>query len=402
MLFWEMIRVALQSIRTNFFRAILTMLGIIIGVAAVITMVALGTGAQGAINKQLESLGGNVLSVRSGWMAHRGVSSSDNKLSIGDANAIRNDMPSAGQVVPETSGRIQVKLGNQNRNINIIGTTSNFADVYKFDLRYGRIFSAAEEASKKRVVVLGGSLPGLLDIDGTMLIGERLIIKGTSYEIVGIFEEKGSVGFSNSDDDAWIPLSTAQYRLTGNDDLDAIGIQLPADVLMETAIIEAERIMRREHKIRPGAKNNFVLSDRKQFLNMQQEAAEIFSYLLAGIAGISLIVGGIGIMNIMLVTVTERTREIGVRKALGATQNSIMLQFLIEAMVLCIVGGLGGIALGATASNLLASIAGWSTPLSFQAIALAFFFSAGIGLIFGLLPARKAARLDPIVALRYE
>jgi len=402
MLFWEMIRVALQSIRANFFRAILTMLGIIIGVAAVITMVALGTGAQGAVNKQLESLGGNVLSVRSGWMAHRGVSSSDNKLSIGDANAIRNDMPSAGQVVPETSGRIQVKLGNQNRNINIIGTTSNFADVYKFDLRYGRIFSAAEEASKKRVVVLGGSLPGMLDIDGTMLIGERLIIKGTSYEIVGIFEEKGSVGFSNSDDDAWIPLSTAQYRLTGNDDLDAIGIQLPADVLMETAIIEAERIMRREHKIRPGAKNDFVLSDRKEFLNMQQEAAEIFSYLLAGIAGISLIVGGIGIMNIMLVTVTERTREIGVRKALGATQNSIMLQFLIEAMVLCIVGGLGGIALGATASNLLASIAGWSTPLSFQAIALAFFFSAGIGLIFGMLPARKAARLDPIAALRYE
>lgn len=402
MLFWEMIMVALQSIRANFFRAILTMLGIIIGVAAVITMVALGAGAQGAVNKQLESLGGNVLSVRTGWMSHRGVSSSDNKLNIGDANAIRNDMPSAAAVVPETSGRSQVKLGNQNRNINIIGTTSNFADVYKFDLRYGRLFSAAEEASKKRVVVLGGSVPGLLDIDGTMLIGERLMIKGTSYEIVGIFEEKGSIGFSNSDENAWIPLSTAQYRLTGNDDLDAIGIQLPAGISMDTAIIEAERVMRREHQIRPGAKNDFVLSDRKQFLNMQQEAAEIFSYLLAGIAGISLIVGGIGIMNIMLVTVTERTREIGVRKALGATQNSIMLQFLIEAMTLCIVGGIGGIALGATASNLLASIAGWSTPLSFQAIALAFFFSAGIGLIFGMLPARKAARLDPIAALRYE
>jgi putative ABC transport system permease protein len=402
MLFWEMIMVALQSIRANFFRAILTMLGIIIGVAAVITMVALGAGAQGAVNKQLESLGGNVLSVRTGWMSHRGVSSSDNKLNISDANAIRNDMPSAAAVVPETSGRSQVKLGNQNRNINIIGTTSNFADVYKFDLRYGRLFSAAEEASKKRVVVLGGSVPGLLDIDGTMLIGERLMIKGTSYEIVGIFEEKGSIGFSNSDENAWIPLSTAQYRLTGNDDLDAIGIQLPADISMDTAIIEAERVMRREHQIRPGAKNDFVLSDRKQFLNMQQEAAEIFSYLLAGIAGISLIVGGIGIMNIMLVTVTERTREIGVRKALGATQNSIMLQFLIEAMTLCIVGGIGGIALGATASNLLASIAGWSTPLSFQAIALAFFFSAGIGLIFGMLPARKAARLDPIAALRYE
>ncbi|MEC9374952.1 MAG: ABC transporter permease [Pseudomonadota bacterium] len=401
MLFWEMIRVALQSIRANFFRAILTMLGIIIGVAAVITMVALGTGAQTEVNKQISSLGANILNIRTGWGSHRGVSA-DNKLTIDDLEAIKRDMPSAIAVVPETSGRIQVKLGNQNRNINIIGTTPNFADVQKFELTYGRIFSAAEEAAKKRVIVLGGGVPSLLETDPTMLIGQDLIIKGTSFKILGVLKEKGSFGFTNSDNNAWIPLSTAQYRLTGSEDLDSIGVQLQPGISMENGTMEAERIMRREHQIMPGQKNNFVISDPKLFLTIQQESTQIFSYLLAGIAGISLIVGGIGIMNIMLVTVTERTREIGIRKALGATRNSIMLQFLIEAMALCIVGGIGGIALGTTASNLLASIAGWSTSISLQAIALAFFFSAAIGLIFGMLPARKASLLDPIAALRFE
>ena len=402
MLFWEMIRVALQSIQANFFRAILTMLGIIIGVAAVITMVALGTGAQRAINDQLDSLGGNILSVRTGSFMHRGVSSADKSLSIDDARAIERDVAAATEVVPETSGRIQIKLGNQNRNLQIVGTTPNYADVNNFELMYGRMFTKAEDTAKKRVIVLGGEVPALLDTDPTMLIGQKLLVKGTSFEIIGIFEPKGSVGFSNTDENAWVPLRTAQYRLTGSDDINAIGVKIDPDIPMEVAIIDVERIMRREHKIIPGAKNDFSLSDRKMFLNMQQEAAEIFSYLLAGIAGISLIVGGIGIMNIMLVTVTERTREIGIRKALGATKVNILLQFLIEAMVLCIVGGLLGIALGASAASLLASLAGWSTPLSASAVLIAFCFSAGVGLIFGLLPARKAANLDPIAALRYE
>jgi putative ABC transport system permease protein len=401
MLFWEMIMVALQSIRANFFRAILTMLGIIIGVAAVISMVALGTGAQQAINSQLDSLGGNILSVSTGWGMHRGVSS-DLQLNIDDARAIERDVSSATAVVPETKGRIQIKLGNQNRNINIVGTTPNFADVNSYELLYGRMFTASENEAKKRVVVLGGGLPGVLETDPTMLIGLNLLIKGTAYKIIGIFEEKGSVGFSNTDKNAWVPLNTAQYRLTGSDKVDSIGVQISPDVPMDIAIIDVERIMRREHQIIPGAKNDFMLGDRKQFLNMQQEAAEIFSYLLAGIAGISLIVGGIGIMNIMLVTVTERTREIGIRKALGATKMNILLQFLIEAMSLTIVGGLIGIALGATAATLLASLAGWSTPLSVSAVVIAFGFSAGVGLLFGLLPARKAANLDPIEALRFE
>jgi putative ABC transport system permease protein len=402
MLFWEMIRVAMQSIRANFFRAILTMLGIIIGVAAVITMVALGTGAQRAVNEQLENLGGNILSIRSGSFMHRGVSGTDRKLSIDDAKAIEKDVAVVTEVVPETSGRIQVKLGNQNRNIEIVGTTPNYSDVNGYELMYGRMFSEAENEAKKRVIVLGGEVPALFETDPTMLIGETLLVKGTSFEIIGVFEPKGSVGFFNTDEYAWVPLKTAQYRLTGSEDITTIGVQIDPDIPMDIAIIDVERVMRREHQIIPGAKNDFSINDRKQFLSMQQEAAEIFSYLLAGIAGISLIVGGIGIMNIMLVTVTERTREIGIRKALGATKTNILLQFLIEAMTLCIAGGILGIALGATAASLLASILGWSTPLSIAAVGIAFGFSAGIGLIFGLLPARKAASLDPIAALRYE
>jgi putative ABC transport system permease protein len=401
MLLWEMVLVALQSIRANFFRAILTMLGIIIGVAAVITMVALGAGAQQAINDQLDSLGGNILSVSVGWGFHRGVSS-DRQLTVDDANAIRQDVKAATAVVPETSGRIPVKFGNQNRTVEIVGTSANFASVNSYQLLYGRMFTESENESKARVIVLGGELPSVLEADATMLLGQSLLVKGTAYKIIGIFEEKGSVGFSNTDSNAWVPLNTAHYRLTGSDTLDKIGVQISPDVPMDVAIIDVERVMRREHQIRPGGDNDFMLGDRKQFLNMQADAAEIFSYLLAGIAGISLVVGGIGIMNIMLVTVTERTREIGIRKALGATRTNILLQFLVEAMSLCIAGGLVGIALGASAATLLASFAGWSTPLSPSAIGIAFGFSAGIGLIFGMLPARKAASLDPIAALRYE
>ena len=402
MLLWEMIIVALQSIRANFFRATLTMLGIIIGVAAVISMVAIGTGAQQAVNEQLDNLGGNVLSVRTGNWMRRGVASTEERLTISDADAIAADVPAAIAVVPETSGRIQVKFGNQNQNLNIVGTTPNFGDVNGFELLYGRVFTDAEIAGKDRVIILGGAVPGMLEIDPTLLIGKDIIIKGTSFEIIGIFEEKGTSGWQNTDEHAWVPISTAQSRLTGNNNINAINVQIDPNVALDIAIIDIERVMRREHQIIPGGKNDFVISDRKQFLNMQQEAAEIFSYLLAGIAGISLIVGGIGIMNIMLVTVTERTREIGIRKALGATRLNILLQFLIEAMALCIAGGLLGIALGSTAAITIASAAGWSTPLSASAVLIAFGFSAGVGLIFGLLPARKAAGLDPIEALRYE
>ncbi len=402
MMFVEMLRVAAQSIRENFFRAFLTMLGIIIGVAAVITMVALGTGAQRAINQQLDSLGSNVLSVRTSQWVHRGVARTEEKLTASDVEALKRDVPSVIAIVPELTVRKQVKLGNQNRSLKIVGTTPEFADVHRYEMLYGRMISAADVGSKRRVALLGGAVPAEFEKDPTELIEQSLLIQGTSYEIIGIFEEKGSVMFDNQDKNVWIPISTAQYRVAGTDNLGTIGVQIAPGVDVGQAIIDVERVLRREHQIIPGARNDFDLSDRKQFLEMQQEATKIFSYLLAGIAGISLIVGGIGIMNIMLVTVTERTREIGIRKAMGATRTNIMVQFLIEAMSLCIAGGAIGIILGGTASTLLANLAGWQTPVSAMAVAIAFVFSAGVGLFFGIWPASKAARLDPIAALRYE
>ncbi len=402
MMFFEMLRVAGQSIRANFFRAFLTMLGIIIGVAAVITMVALGTGAQRAISEQLDSLGGNILSVRAGQGFHRGVSVQTEKLTADDVAALKRDVPSVTAIVPELSVRKQVKLGNQNRSLNIVGTTPEFADVNGFEMLYGRMITHGDVGAKRRVALLGGAVPADFEIDPTQLIGQRLLIQGTSYEIIGIFEEKGSMMFDDQDKNVWIPISTAQYRVAGTDNLGKISVQIAPGIDIGQAIIEVERVLRREHKIIPGARNDFNLGDRKQFLQMQQEATKIFSYLLAGIAGISLIVGGIGIMNIMLVTVTERTREIGIRKAMGATRANIMVQFLIEAMSLCIAGGIIGIILGGTASTLLANLAGWQTPVSVTAVTIAFVFSVGVGLFFGIWPASKAARLDPIAALRYE
>ncbi len=402
MMFVEMLRVAAQSIRANFFRAFLTMLGIIIGVAAVITMVALGTGAQRAINEQLDSLGSNVLSVGTSQWLHRGVARQEDKLTASDVEALKRDVPSVTAIVPELTVRKQVKLGNQNRSLKIVGTTPEFADVHRFEMLYGRMISHGDVGAKRRVALLGGAVAGEFEKDPTQLIGQSLLIQGTSYEIIGIFEEKGSVMFDNQDKNVWIPISTAQYRVAGTDNLGKISVQIAPGIDVGQAIIEVERVLRREHQIIPGARNDFNLGDRKQFLQMQQEATKIFSYLLAGIAGISLIVGGIGIMNIMLVTVTERTREIGIRKAMGATRANIMVQFLIEAMSLCIAGGTIGIILGGIASTLLASLAGWQTPVSVTAVTIAFVFSAGVGLFFGIWPASKAARLDPIAALRYE
>jgi putative ABC transport system permease protein len=217
-----------------------------------------------------------------------------------------------------------------------------------------------------------------------------------------VLEAKGSGGWRNPDDDLWIPLSTAQFRVTGNEYLETISVQVADSSSIELAMLQIERILRREHKIQPGADNDFAIINRKQFVESRQEATEVFTYLLAGIAGVSLVVGGIGIMNIMLVTVTERTREIGIRKALGATRGNILLQFLVESTTLCLFGGLLGLVLGSATASLLAKFAGWQTVVTVESAAAAFGFSAFVGILFGIWPARRAAQLDPIDALRHE
>ena len=397
----EILRVALTSIRGNLFRAALTMLGVIIGVAAVITMLALGTGAQRAVEQQLEALGANVITVTT-WMRFAQGIAREQALTTDDAEALRIGARNVSAVAPEQSSRQQVKLGNRNLNLSVIGTTQDHAAVNGFELEAGRMLTAIDDSSRRRVAVLGGEVPEQLGTTAEALLGRSIQIKSLPFEVVGVYRKKGAIGFGNPDDDIYIPVSTSEFRVVGNDRVQNIAVQVAPGVEPAQTMVEIERVIRREHGLAPGADNDFTVVDRKQFLATQQQTTQILSFLLAGIAGVSLVVGGIGIMNIMLVTVTERTREIGIRKALGATRLNILTQFLTESVVLCVLGGLLGMALGSGAARALAKFAGWQTYVTLDALLLAFAFSAGVGLVFGLWPARRASKLDPIAALRYE
>lgn len=378
------------------------MLGIIIGVGAVITMVSLGTGAQRAIDEQMKALGGDILSVQSSAWFNRGVARDQQTLTTEDATALAMRTTHVSEVVPESQGRYQIKYGNKNLNINTFGTTPNYARVHGFEIEYGRMFTAADDSARRRVAVLGAEIPGMLDAEPAALVGQTIQIRSISFRVIGVFKVKGTTGWRNQDDDVWIPLATAQFRVMGQEFVQTISAKVAEGSTQELAMLDIERVLRNEHGILPGKDNDFVIMSRTQFTESRQEATQVFTFLLAGIASVSLIVGGIGIMNIMLVTVTERTREIGLRKALGATRGNILLQFLIEAMVLCLIGGLLGVAVGASTAMLLAKFANWQTIVTADSALMAFGVSAAIGIVFGIWPARRAAALDPIVALRHE
>ncbi len=403
MLFGEIMRVALQSIRANLFRAILTMLGIIIGVGAVITMLAAGAGAQQRIDDQIAALGSNILSVNASRFLTRGISRDQATLEVDDAFALAEDTTYIDAVVPEIQSRGQLKFANNNTNVRVTGTTGNYSDVFNYGLAAGRFFSEGEDEARRRVVVLGSDVPDDLETDAESVVGASLTINSQPFEVVGVFESIGG-GFGNRSPDgmAFVPLRTAEQRLFGREELENISARVRDGVELERAMVDIERVLRREHKILPGEPNDFAIIDRREFLDTQQEAQQTFTALLASIAGVSLLVGGIGIMNIMLVSVTERTREIGIRMALGATRGTILLQFLVESVTLCAFGGLLGIGLGTGAASLLSRFAGWETFVSPESIVLASVFSVGVGLFFGIWPARRAAQLDPIEALRYE
>lgn len=402
MLISETFRIALSSIRSNLFRATLTMLGIIIGVGAVITMVALGTGAQRAIDEQMAALGGDILAVESSFWFSRGVARDQQTLTTDDAVALATGTRHIDEVVPEINGRLQVKYGNRNINTSVLGTTPNYLNVHGFEVAAGRMFNRADDSARKRVAVLGAEVPDMLETDAASIVGQSIAIRSIPFDVIGVLAPKGSTGWRNPDDDIWIPLSTAQYRVTGNEFVERISVLVEESSSVEFAMLEIERVLRREHGILPGKDNDFAMVNRKQFAESRQEATQIFTFLLAGIAGVSLVVGGIGIMNIMLVTVTERTREIGIRKALGATRANILLQFLVESTTLCLLGGALGLLVGATAATLLNRLAGWQTVVTAESAMMAFGFSAVVGIVFGIWPARRASQLDPIDALRHE
>jgi putative ABC transport system permease protein len=400
--FWETVRVALASLSGNPFRTALTMLGVIIGVAAVIAMLALGRGATSAVDEQLAALGADVLTVTTGMRWAQGVAREQQTLTVADAQALARDARHLAAVVPEQGGREQLRLGARNFNVQVIGTRPDYAQVHGYELHEGRMFGASDDAARRRVVVLGGEFPELLGLPAAGLVGATVVIKNIPFEVVGVFRRKGAVGFGNPDDDAYIPLGTSQFRLRGTEEVQNISALVAPGSELAQAMVEIERVLRREHALLPGRDNDFTLLDRRQFLATQQETTQILGFLLAGIAGVSLVVGGIGIMNIMLVTVTERTREIGIRKAVGATRGNVLRQFLVESVIMCLLGGIVGIALGVGTAGLLSHFAGWQTAVTIESLALAFGFSAAVGLVFGLWPARRAARMDPIEALRHE
>jgi putative ABC transport system permease protein len=403
MLFTEIFRVALEAIRANKLRSFLTALGIIIGISAVIAMVALGEGAQRNVQARLQSLGVNTLVVRPGQEFFGGVDRGDTKITAKDAEALLRNPKAILDVTPEMQRRLQVEYATSNGNISITGAWPSYFSIQNFQLAAGRLFNENEERGRRRVAVLGATVgEDTLNVPTMALLGQTMRIQGIPFEVIGVLQPKGSSGFQNPDDGIYIPLATAQFRVFGTDRVQSIDVQAVSDTQMDAALAEIDHVLRREHRRRAMQASDFTIRNQTALVQTAQETTRTFSFLLAGIALVSLLVGGIGIMNIMLVSVTERTREIGVRKALGARKRDILLQFLIEALALCLAGGAMGVLLGVGGAVAMQRLAGWNTAVSIDAIGIAFFFSAAVGVFFGLWPARRAARLDPIEALRYE
>ena len=403
MIIEESVNSALDSIKTNLLRSLLTALAIIIGTAAVIAMVGIGTGAQQAIEDSISSLGAKTVSVFPGQKKKRGIRSSWVALWLNDAEALSKDSEIAWRISPEMHGNKQVKFGDKNANFSVNGVQPNFFSVNSFILTKGKLFSENDNFSRKRVAVLGNAVQEELKIPEEMLLNKEIQIGGISFKVIGFLGEKGSGGWENTDEKIYIPMMTASTRVYGRKWINTVRVQIPEGTSINKAMMSIERVLRREHDIGPGEDNDFRIIDWSQIQQIQKDATAIFTTLIAGIAGISLLVGGIGVMNIMLVSVTERTKEIGLRKALGATPRAILFQFIIEAIILCVIGGIIGALLGTFLYFLAAS---FSEQLPFVLPILAIFgsitFSACVGLFFGIWPAKRAARLDPAVALQYE
>ena len=402
MLVEESVKSAISSIKTNGVRSFLTALAIIIGTAAVIAVIGIGSSAEKALEASIDDLGPRTLSIFPSQRKRGGISSGFNPLVLKDAEALAKNKEHNWLVAPAMSGSRQVKYRNSNMSGEINGYLPVNFEVRGFELGHGRLFTEKENLGRKRVIILGSKVPGELKTSAKQILNKEILIAGTSYTVVGVLSEEGSTGWQNPDDDLYVPLLTAAQRIFGTDRLGWINIGISNDTNVDYVMMTIEQILRQKHDIGPGGENDFRINDWSQFSDLRRQATGIFTALIAGIAGISLIVGGIGVMNIMLVSVTERTREIGLRKALGATQRSIMMQFIIEAVLLCILGGLLGVFIGTCLLLLFTSLNDWIFYMPISAIIGSITFSALVGLFFGIWPAKRAAKLDPAVSLRYE
>ena len=400
----ETLTISLDALRANLMRSLLTMLGIVIGIAAVITMVALGNGAQNAIRERIARLGTTVLQINPQRVQHGGVhTESTVKLTTKDVDMIRERSPNVVAVNWQQDRNLQVVWKNKNTNVQITGTPPNFLEVRGFKLANGRMFTAADDNARRRVAVFGSELLRQFAVnDGEALIGEQIRIGGRGFTVIGVLAPKGAEAGGDGDQQVLVPFQTGRSGVFGTDRINDIWTLVSSEDSITEAMAEITGALRRAHRLRPEQPDDFSIRNRADILETMGETTRTFTLLLAGVAAVSLLVGGIGIMNIMLVSVTERTREIGVRKALGATSKDILFQFLAEAVILCVLGGALGIAAGLLGAIQLSNSMGWKTAVDAQSIVLAFSFASAIGLVFGVWPARRASALDPIEALRYE
>jgi len=407
---WESVRIALRALRVNKLRSALTMLGIIIGVGAVIAMVGVGAGAQESVTERIESLGSNLIVATSGSVTSSGVrlgQGTQYTLTEDDAAAVAREIQVVQVAAPSIKGKGQVVFGNLNWSTDIYGVTEDYLEARDWPLVAGRSLGPEDVDGATKVAVLGQTTA--LNLFGEAdPLGQIVRIQKVPFTVIGLLDEKGESSYGYDQDDlVLIPLSTAKTKVLGTSlanprSVRKIEIKIRPDEDLTEAEAQIRTLLRQRHRLQPGHDDNFKLGNLTDVLETKEQAAQVMTYLLAAIASVSLLVGGIGIMNIMLVSVTERTREIGIRMAVGASDRDILLQFLVEAVTLAVIGGVVGIAAGLAGSRAISYFAEWRTLMMPDTIVLAFGFAAAIGIFFGFYPARKASRLDPIEALRYE
>jgi putative ABC transport system permease protein len=400
---WNAFNLAQREIRRNVLRSSLTTLGIIIGVSAVIIMVTLGNGATAAVTADIANLGSNLLTVMPGQrMGPGGASGSAKPFKQRDVDFLRRDVPSVGAVAPVSSQGMSAVAGNKNRSITVTGTTNEYFTSGGWQLASGRFFNDSELRSGSAVCVVGETVRKEL-FGTTEVVGERVRLRAVSCEVIGLLQSKGKNPFGMDRDDVVVmPVRTFQRRLSGSDDINQIQLSVRESVSTEKAQQDISRFMRERRRLADSDNDDFSIMDQKELASTLSGTTRTLTALLAAIAAVSLLVGGIGIMNIMLVSVTERTREIGIRLAIGALERDVLTQFLVEAVVLSAFGGVIGVSFALIVSYLGARALALPWVLDAKIVLLALLFSAGVGVVFGFFPARRAASLNPIDALRHE